>query len=174
MSELWEHNDSTFLHKAGILYLGSDSQPNTPKIANSRRTAGGSSSNSSSKVPATLIRATQVFHRPASGDSTAELPLFYFEMYVKTSGGGLQPSGSVGVGLADVSAELCQLDGTPSLQMRFLHLHSSGRRFENFPRSAALRSSARVLCQPFASGDTVGCGWLANGNVFPRRLPRGR
>jgi hypothetical protein len=78
---------------------------------------------------------------------------FYFEVCIKTTGGGLQPSGTVGVGVvllsdAPATADSGRTDGrggdaslVPAVRrpfappLRYLHYHSSrGARAESFPR----------------------------------------
>ena len=137
-----------------------------------------------------LVLACAPFSRLPSDDASGEVPavplLFYFEVFVKTTGGGLHPSGSVGVGLAEASqgeeaAEDADASVTPSAQAsaeslgagrrRVLHYHSGkGGRFSVFPRSAAragLFGTEGRQCGPsFGVGDTVGCGWCASGTVF--------
>ena len=44
----------------------------------------------------------------------------------------------------------------------FLHYHKNGKRYMNFPRPGVGKP-----CGPsYTVGDTVGCGWLPNGEVF--------
>ena len=166
-----------FINKSEVLFLGrpsADSPPTTPK---SRRSAsGGGSSSSSKKQPGAsqvpvLAHAMRTLRREPDDQSSPWL--YYFEAFVKTSGGGLQPTGSVGVGLAELpSAEGAEqlrmppADGTAAASSSaFVHFHNSGRRFVSFPRPA-LRTAGKVYGPQFATGDTVGCGWLANGDVF--------
>ena len=157
---MWQESELVFANEQAVLYLGTGSPPSSPR---SRRSSGKT-------APAVLVRANRVFERQpqdAVDWQKPSDPLLYFELYIKTSGGGLQPSGSIGIGLAEPCTDTCELDfpvpGRPPTL--FVHYHDSSRRFESFPRRAG-RAAGRQYALPFGTGDTVGCGWLPNGDVF--------
>ena len=125
-----------------------------------------------------------------------EATSFYFEVFIKTTGGGLQPSGAVGVGVAFFegrgsstrdSNSTTETDAAPP--QRYLHYHSSrGARGESFPRQPRPVSSSfasfgadggggsfagGVPYGPsFSVGDTVGCGWEAEAGLYFTRNGR--
>jgi hypothetical protein len=97
-------------------------------------------------------------------------PLFYFELFVKSSGNPQEP-GTITIGVAEAEQSEGVLADGASLEReaepartRYIHYHSSGRRMSSFPRSSA--RMGRSYGVSFGSGDTVGCGWLANGDIF--------
>ena len=178
---MWRETELVFVNDAEVLFLGAaaESPPSSPK---SRR-AGARQQPGSAQVPV-LARAQQQLQRTST--SSPAYPL-YFEVYIKTSGGGLQPSGAIGVGLAALPAADCavaddrcseSLEASPATissrsaddettggpTTHFLHYHSAGRRFAVFPRASP--RAGRAYGQTYGTGDTIGCGWLANGDVF--------
>ena len=95
---------------------------------------------------------------------------FYFEVFIRTTGGGINDSGSIGVGLADPppEAEASASDGliTTPRARTYLHYHGArGARYDLFPRPAS-RSTLFGVGPSFGKGDTIGCGWSASGEVF--------
>ena len=145
-----------------LLYLGTDSAPNTPTR---RSSSFGSERRAAQRRPAAapvLVLGERPFTRLRAGDAA----FFYFEIYIKASGGGLHPSGSVGVGLADAAATADAGAGAAAASEagRFIHYHSGGRRYASFPRPA--RTAGRPCGPSFGVGDTIGCGWRPSGEVF--------
>ncbi|KAL3919422.1 MAG: hypothetical protein SGPRY_005641, partial [Prymnesium sp.] len=108
---------------------------------------------------AVLVLAHQLMlRRSASPDATG---LLYFEVFVKTPGGGAQPSGSIAVGLAESKAEgLAEsqenqggssADSDITAPRRFLHYHSSkGTKADIFPRRTS--TTSRPCGPSFSSG----------------------
>ena len=139
----------------------------------SGRSGGGGSISSTaalSQAPI-LARAAQAVTLE-SASSAAQL--FYFEVFIKTTGGGLQPNGSVSIGLVEASSDADaaaqrrasaapdEWPEQPSLEeIPFFHYHSSGRKFARFPRAGS--KAGRAAGPAFGIGDTVGCGWLPQG-----------
>ena len=189
----WQETQRFVTSGPTALFLGSAaySPPSSPtaKRPPAKKVAPGS--RAIYREQPELVLASVPFSRlpsdAAPGEASAVPLLFYFEVFVKTTGGGLHPSGSVGVGLAEASqgeeaaAEEADASFTPSAQAsaepsgagrrRVLHYHSGkGGRFSVFPRSTAragLFGTEGRQCGPsFGVGDTVGCGWCASGTVF--------
>jgi hypothetical protein len=189
---MWHGDEElTYVNGNEIVFVGrSPEAPTTPTkpkgSIGSGSGDGSSSARSSRKLPGSaqapvLVRALRTLRRERT-DTDVVPPLYYFELFVKMSGGGLQATGSLGVGLAKpaakdgagvtVSAEADSADtsgggSSTSSTISFLHYHNSGRILDTFPRPVPVRAvSGRPYGPPFASGDTVGCGWLASGEVF--------
>ena len=99
--------------------------------------------------------------RPPERLGATDPGLFYFEVFIKTTGGGLSPNGGVGVGLVD------EVEPAAEAPRRYLHYHNAlGRRFDVFPRPTA-KGAGRSCGPSFGVGDTVGCGWLLRtGELF--------
>jgi len=183
----WQETERFVTSGPTALFLGSAaySPPSSPTANRPPAKKGGApSSRAIYREQPELVLASVPFTRlPSDASQGSAVPsLFYFEVFVKTTGGGLHPSGSVGVGLAEASqgeeeaAEEGDASVTPAAQAserrrRVLHYHSGkGGRFSVFPRSstrAGLFSTEGRQCGPsFGVGDTVGCGWCASGAVF--------
>jgi hypothetical protein len=157
----WQETQRFVTSGPTALFLGSAaySPPSSPtaKRPPAKKVAPGS--RAIYREQPELVLASVPFSRlpsdAAPGEASAVPMLFYFEVFVKTTGGGLYPSGSVGVGLAEASqgeeeaaAEDADASVTPPAQAsaepsgagrrRVLHYHSGkGGRFSVFPRSAA-------------------------------------
>ena len=114
---------------------------------------------------AVLAVASPIFSRQPKAPVAIAPPLLYFEVFIKTTGGGSSPSGTVGVGLVDDLRTGSQSPRDPDGQRRFLHYHSAkGSKFDGLPPRRAARGRP---CGPsFGVGDTVGCGWTVEGVVF--------
>ena len=155
MSQSWSTHPLFVCSGPTCIFLGAadaSSPPDSPTGRRPKHLAPGSRK----QPPLLAVAAAPLAHRQAAASTT----LLYFEVFVKTTGGGLSPTGSVGVGLA---APL--LEGSDADAPRFfLHYHSgSGSRHDAFPRPP----SGGSRCGPsFGVGDTVGCGWTASGAVF--------
>ena len=186
---MWHSDEElTYVNGNEIVFVGRSPDASTtttkPKGSSGSGSGDGSSSaRSSRKLPGSaqapvLVRALRTLQRERTNPDAVP-PLYYFELFVKMSGGGLQATGSLGVGLAKPTAEdgagvtvSAEADsaatiGGGSSTSSFLHYHNSGRILDTFPRPVPVRAvSGRPYGPPFASGDTVGCGWLANGEVF--------
>ena len=183
----WQETERFVTSGPTALFLGSAaySPPSSPTANRPPAKKGGApGSRAIYREQPELVLASVPFTRlPSDASQGSAVPsLFYFEVFVKTTGGGLHPSGSVGVGLAEASqgeeeaAQEGDASVTPAAQAserrrRVLHYHSGkGGRFSVFPRSttrAGLFSTEGRQCGPsFGVGDTVGCGWCASGAVF--------
>ena len=114
-----------------------------------------------------LARARQTVTRQAGSSSDAALS--YCEFFVKTTGGGLQPTGSVAVGLAGLPAPandgLEPSDASTAQETEFIQYHCSGRKYQTFPRPSTSRAG-RPCGPSYGVGDTVGCGWMPTGEIF--------
>ena len=115
-----------------------------------------------------LARSSVVLVREQAAQAR-RTPLIYFECYIKARGGGLQPATP-----PTISVGLAELEGS-----RYLHYHSSGRKYSSFPRPST--RSGRPCGPAYNVGDTIGCGWLHSGELFftrtqiaPRSGPRAR
>ena len=195
----WQETERFVTSGPTALFLGSAaySPPSSPTANRPPAKKGGApGSRAIYREQPELVLASVPFTRlPSDASQGSAVPsLFYFEVFVKTTGGGLHPSGSVGVGLAEASQgeEEAAEEGDASVtaaaqaserssaapaepsgagRRRVLHYHSGkGGRFSVFPRSstrAGLFSTEGRQCGPsFGVGDTVGCGWCASGAVF--------
>ena len=162
----WRPDERIFEHNFQVLYAPpASSQPSTPPRGGARASRRASAAVAQDTC---LARARQTYVRQGHNPSE-ESPLFYFELFVKTTGGGLQPTGNIAVGLAELPPDAADADGSDALQgeeveVGFLSYHSNGKKYATSPR-ATLR--AGKPCGPsFGVGDTVGCGWLPSGEVF--------
>lgn len=136
----WRAKEHCLCSGASLLFLGepSSSPPSSP--SHPRKLPPGCRTQES-----VLVVSQQVMVR-TQGDTDAP-QLWYFEIFVKTPGGGAQPSGTVGIGLAESD------DGQEAQIRRFLHYHSSkGSKLETFPRPAS--KALRPCYPPFSSGLT--------------------
>ena len=160
-NDVWEAAEHVVTSGNTCLFLGTrdHSPPTSPK---------GRKKKSPSTITEAPVLARARISNLAQISSSGDTPdehIFYFEVFIKTTGGGLSPSGSVGVGLtSELEPEFNAFD--PGC---FLHYHSSrGARFSAFPRTAGRSTN----CGPsFGVGDTIGCGWLSDGSVFFTCVP---
>ena len=162
---MWREHETLFVNESQVLYLGQSSRQSSNTAYGGGGNSSSSSSSSGPREAPVLVRAQGVITRtPIS--AAQRLPMVYFELFIKTTGGGLQPTGSVGFGLSEVAPDdSCAADSewpeAAPLQTPYYHYYSSGRRFACFPRAGP---KAGRLCGPsYGSGDTVGCGWLPSG-----------
>ena len=107
--ECWQENPLIVAQGATCLFLGreadssrSESPPTSPTHRPGRKLSHGSIS----QDPVLVLGACP-FQRHPHDLSAADL--FYFEVFIRTTGGGLMPSGSIGVGLATAPPTIEQL-----------------------------------------------------------------